>query len=512
MEVSKVEKLLTPYNFSGKNDTGRIKYIVIHYVGALGGAKANCQYAAGRYIGASAHYYVGFEGEIWQSVEDGDVAWHCGAKSYKHAECRNSNSIGIELCVRNKGSQAAESRDWYFEEATVQSAINLTKYLMEKYGVPVDHILRHYDVTGKICPNPYVYNHTAHTWDAFKAALVTDGPGKEGMTKITGTAKLTAEQMQMYIKAKNGSVDRRVLDMIPLYLSEGETENIRGDIAFAQSCIETGNFTFIGSAVKLSQNNFAGLGVTKNGETGCSFMTPQIGIRAQIQHLKAYANTAKLKQDCVDPRFTYVSRGCAPYVEYLGIQENPKGKGWAAGAGYGGKILKVLKDIEKIDASQMENTGQASGGQDDGNKQQPDFVPYLIVTTCDVLNIRSGAGTENPVVSAIREKAGNKKEYTIIEEREGWGRLKSGIGWISLSYTEKVMSGEGDAFVPYLIVTSCDALNIRAGAGKEYQIVGNISEKAGQKKQYTIVEEKDGWGRLRSGIGWISLSYTRKVS
>ena len=171
-----INKLLTPYNLNRLGDTSRIKYIVIHYVGATGGAEANCRYYASKYIGASAHYYVGFNGEIWQSVEDGDIAWHCGAKTYRHPECRNSNSIGIEMCVRNKGSQTAESRDWYFEEATVQAAAMLTRELMKKYGVPADHVIRHYDVTGKICPNPYVYNHTAHTWEAFKAALTATAP------------------------------------------------------------------------------------------------------------------------------------------------------------------------------------------------------------------------------------------------------------------------------------------------------------------------------------------------
>ena len=117
MTAPKIEKLLTPYNFTNANNVGRIKYIVIHYVGALGGAWANCHYYASKYLGASAHYFVGFEGEIWQSVEDEDIAWHCGAKNYKHAECRNSNSIGIELCVRNKGSQADTSKDWYFEDS-----------------------------------------------------------------------------------------------------------------------------------------------------------------------------------------------------------------------------------------------------------------------------------------------------------------------------------------------------------------------------------------------------------
>lgn len=195
-----INKLLTPYNLNRLGETSRIKYIVIHYVGATGGAEANCRYYASKYIGASAHYYVGFGGEIWQSVEDGDIAWHCGAKAYRHPECRNSNSIGIELCVRNKGSQAAESRDWYFEEATVTAATMLTRELMEKYGVPADRVIRHYDVTGKICPNPYVYNHTAHTWEAFKAALTATAPKEYPQGFIQ-----TADGIRWWYQFKDGS-------------------------------------------------------------------------------------------------------------------------------------------------------------------------------------------------------------------------------------------------------------------------------------------------------------------
>lgn len=168
-----INKLLTPYNHN-TGTVDRIKYIVIHYVGATGGAEANCKWYAGADRSASAHYYVDFDGSVWQSVEDKNIAWHCGAKKYVHPECRNANSIGIEMCVRNKGSKADTSRDWYFEEATVQTAIELTRELMAKYNVHTDHVIRHYDVTGKICPNPYVYNHTQHTWEDFKAALVTE--------------------------------------------------------------------------------------------------------------------------------------------------------------------------------------------------------------------------------------------------------------------------------------------------------------------------------------------------
>lgn len=168
-----INKLLTSYNHN-EGTVDRIKYIVIHYVGATGGAQANCKWYAGADRSASAHYYVDFDGSVWQSVEDKNIAWHCGAKKYVHPECRNANSIGIEMCVRNKGSKADTSRDWYFEDATVQTAIELTRELMAKYGVPADHVIRHYDVTGKICPNPYVYNHTQHTWEDFKAALTEE--------------------------------------------------------------------------------------------------------------------------------------------------------------------------------------------------------------------------------------------------------------------------------------------------------------------------------------------------
>ncbi len=147
-------------------------------------------------------------------------------------------------------------------------------------------------------------------------------------------------------------------------------------------------------------------------------------------------------------------------------------------------------------AVRQEAAGQDSGKKpDDGDKQQAGFTPYLITTTCDVLNIRSGAGTG----TAWWEPSGRrhkKNKYTIVEEKDGWGRLKSGAGWISLSYTKKAAaSGGGTGFTPYLITTTCDVLNIRSGAGTGHSVVGAIREKAGKKNKYTIVEERtDGAG------------------
>lgn len=160
-----------------------------------------------------------------------------------------------------------------------------------------------------------------------------------------GQATATVAQMQAYIKKVNPEVSNSVIKMISVYITEGELEGVRGDIAFAQSCLETSNFTFAGSAVTLDQNNFCGLGVTSTGMKGNSFKTPTEGIRVQIQHLQAYASTERLQNRCVDPRYTYVTRGCAPYVEQLGIQENPKGQGWAAGKDYGKQIIEILNNI-----------------------------------------------------------------------------------------------------------------------------------------------------------------------
>ena len=256
-------------------------------------------------------------------------------------------------------------------------------------------------------------------------AAMEGSPAADSLTTIMGKAQVTAEQMASYLKKKNPSVPQSVLDMIPLYLSEGEAEGVRGDIAFAQSCLETGNFTFSGSAVNLKQNNFCGLGVTQRGKTGLAFDTPQLDIRAQIQHLKAYASTDALINERIDPRFRYVKRGCAPYAEWLGQKENPQGKGWAAGEKYGEKILSILKAIVSEGKVQFMESLTLS-------------APYMVRVAIPDLNIRRGSGTDFPK----RGKFTGVGIFTIIEEKDGWGLLKAYAekrdGWISLAFTTRI--------------------------------------------------------------------------
>lgn len=169
---------------------------------------------------------------------------------------------------------------------------------------------------------------------------------------IMGKSTVTIDQMVKYYNAKTsypdfyeGTEAETIEDFCRIYYAEAAAEGVRAEVAFCQAMKET-NFLRYGGDVGIEQFNFAGLGATGNGERGLYFDTPRIGIRAQIQHLKAYASELDLDQECVDPRFSYVSRGCAPYVEWLGIQENPYGKGWATSPGYGNDIVKRISVLK----------------------------------------------------------------------------------------------------------------------------------------------------------------------
>jgi N-acetylmuramoyl-L-alanine amidase CwlA len=146
-----IQKNLTTRNFTDKNDSSRIEYIVVHYTGNDGDtAYNNTKYFKTEYRGASAHYFVD-ETSIWQCVLDEDIAWHCGTTgTYYHKKCRNTNSIGIELCSRVKDGK------YYIPEETLTRAAELIHYLRQLYNIPMSNILRHYDITHKQCPAPFV--------------------------------------------------------------------------------------------------------------------------------------------------------------------------------------------------------------------------------------------------------------------------------------------------------------------------------------------------------------------
>jgi len=172
MEIKQILAHQSNYNKGRKQP---IQFIVVHYTANnWDTAQGNGNYFGQPNRNASAHYFVD-ESNIVQSVKDTDTAWHCGAKSYKHPKCRNDNSIGVEMC-----SEKDDKGQYYINEQTQNTAIKLIKVLMEKYNIPIENVLRHYDVTGKMCPEPFVRNEVQ--WLNFKKKLSEEK--KEGIEML----------------------------------------------------------------------------------------------------------------------------------------------------------------------------------------------------------------------------------------------------------------------------------------------------------------------------------------
>lgn len=161
-----IKKLFINYNYT-KRSSRKIDYIVIHYTAgttsrngaAYNTIKNTFNKASTK---ASAHYVID-DYNIYNCVENNNVAWHCGANKYIHPLCRNSNSIGIEICSNHdnfKGYNSTPSTDsgWYITPKSKTNAAKLTAYLLQEYNLSIDKVIRHYDVTGKDCPSPWVDN------------------------------------------------------------------------------------------------------------------------------------------------------------------------------------------------------------------------------------------------------------------------------------------------------------------------------------------------------------------
>lgn len=179
-----------------------IKYIVLHYTAGTRSAKGSASSVAGYFksgnAGGSADYIVDDETIVQYN---GDIknryCWAVGGNKYKTAstsvgglyygKCTNENSISIEMCSNktNKGSLGASDKDWYFTGGTVNNAVELTKYLMQLYNIPITNVIMHHHITGKICPNPWcVCDGRLREWNEFKSRLEVDNMTEAEVKKI----------------------------------------------------------------------------------------------------------------------------------------------------------------------------------------------------------------------------------------------------------------------------------------------------------------------------------------
>lgn len=166
-------------------------------------------------------------------------------------------------------------------------------------------------------------------------SILTICPGH--IEQIISNGSTTEVQLQLFLRNNNENALNQFPDIPKLYREEANFEGVNYDIAFSQMCIETGFLRF-GGDIRPQQNNFAGLGAIGGGAEAASFPSARIGVRAHIQHLKAYASLEPLVQQEVDPRFRFVTRGIAPTVDQLSGR-------WSADLDYGTKIKAMFKRL-----------------------------------------------------------------------------------------------------------------------------------------------------------------------
>ena len=460
-------------------------------------------------------------------------AWHAGSGSIGSY---NNNGPGIEVCEPSGGQTYKggvisnlnkEKYRGYFNE-TKQIAIEVfgdfcREFALDPYTAIVDHQEAH--------RLGYGSNHgdIKHWWDRIYGYTLNDfrkdvsaymhgnkpGDSTNGIA-IMGKAKATATQMKAYIAAHNK--DKKWQDIVDIYLEEGKAEGVKGDVAFAQSCLETGYFKFAGD-VSEAQNNFAGIGTTGGGVKGRSFPDVRTGVRAQIQHLKAYASKKALNNKCVDPRFDLVTRGIATTVDDLG------GK-WAADTKYGKKITAIYSDILAIQTNQ---TDIASKPVDSAAKQ------YLF-------KVQVGAFSKVNEAYALESKLLADGFETCIAKADGFYKVQVGAYSVKAKAEKKAAELNAKGYDTFITtannrpasgsigykptkklnyktgkyrVTAKQGLNVRSGPGTEYPILDfkKLTKSAQAQGGYVhnlvftaldvVNSEKSAWAKTPSG--WVCL-------
>ncbi|MGL4762960.1 MAG: SH3 domain-containing protein [Sarcina sp.] len=366
---------------------------------------------------------------------------------------------------------------------------------------------------------------------------------------IMGGAAVSSDAFKSFLQAQKQSfgfeykLTCSINEWVDTVYEEAKIEGVRADIVVAQAIKETGYFRF-GGELSYKDNNFAGIGVTGASGAKESFPTARIGIRAQVQHLKAYGSSEPLKQNCVDPRFNLVTRGSAPSLEELagrwafpGYNKSQYGSlGDAAkfNATYGQEIYKIVEQAKAYEHDAPVNPEKPEVENPDTDVSKPEMPGLIakgkVVNISSKLNVRSGAGTNHKVVSSLR----NDQSINIYEKANGWYKIDyvvngtTNYGYVSDKYIKVTENLEKpDTSVPDIstpetstpenglkqgkVVNISSRLNVRSGAGTNHSVVTTITNGA----KLTINSEKSGWYNvtLENGRkGYVSSKYIKIVS
>ena len=458
---------ISKYNHTVPKSKRDIKYIVIHYVGDTASADKEAEYFCTGDRGASAHYFVGHEGEIRQVVEDANIAWHCGSKIYRHPSCRNANSIGIEMCCRTTGDKMKADNNWYFEDATVEIAIKLTKYLMEKYNIPAENVIRHYDVTGKVCPAPYVFNNKNHTWDEFKNALVSNSASTE-------VKDVEFDSIIWKFFEGKGLNDYAIAGIMGnLYAESGlKPRNLQNSFE-KKLGMDDDTYTAAVDTGAYSRDSFchdgAGYGLAQ-----WTYHTRKAGLY----------DFAKDRDMSIGDIYTQ--------LEFLWVEFTDRVKMLAEVS-----AAKSVKEASDIILHQFERPKDQGASVE---KKRAKFGQVYYDKFAKEETKPMTAKDIKEVVEPVKEE----KAASTVELEPPVDNL---IPEPQIMEDEKVEEPVKEEPKEYKVKVEIPDLNIRKGPGINFDKTGKFTGKG----VFTIVEEKDGWGKLKSGAGWIKLSFTKRI-
>ncbi len=559
MNINK--KLMNINHTSLKRSKNAIKWIVIHYVGALGDAKDNATYYGSTYVGASADFFVGFKGDIWQANDYYNYySWHCGgglqgsggAKYYQ--QCTNSNSIGIEMCVKKKSTATmnATDRDWYFEDATINATVELVRHLMSELSIDINHVIRHYDVTSKICPNPFVYNTGKVTWEQFKAKIagtanstptqdttsfyrvrkswvdsasqlgaytsldnakkncpsdyhVFDESGKIVYSPTVNTSKGT--QASDFANLSEKEAAAKILEMCKV---DYEKTGVLASVSAAQMILESG---YVKTTLATSANNCFGMKTTLSGNSWANSSwdgKSKVTIRTAEEYTVGnvtYINADFRKYPCIEDsiadhsayllgamngskkRYEGLTK-CKNYKEAITLIKNG---GYATDSAYVSKICNI---IERFGLNKYDKVVETP--------VETSKTPYRVGTAWENGKCQNQTGAydvlDNAKAAADTQAKSKKSTYQVFDN--------SGKAVYTAKYTSTT-----SAFIPYDVKVKVPNLRIRKTPNGTV-VTNNGKEVFTGIGVFGIVEEKKAgnytWGLLKAyqknRNGWIALS------
>ena len=306
-----------------------------YYMNTSGARVSNCW----TWVGNSCYYFdedgkMAADTWIGDYYVNADGAWVPGQKNDQNGS-QNSN----QNQTQTKAQWVKTSGRWWYRHADGSYTKSNWEY--------IDGQWYYFDKDGWMTIG---YQAVSGEWYYLQKSASPEGAlTYTGVTSIMGNSDLSSDKntvvnkmVRMFQKSGrsypadklNAGGAGSIEAFCQIVYDEAVKEGVKPEIVFGQAMKETGYLQF-GGAVKIEQFNFAGLGATGGSVAGAQFSNVAEGIRAQVQHLKAYASKDGLTQETVDSRFNLVTRGSAPYVEWLGQKENPNGFGWATAWNYG---------------------------------------------------------------------------------------------------------------------------------------------------------------------------------